>query len=335
MRGALLRSGKIEDYDALGEAGTAVHRMAQQLREAVRRQGPELVGHLAIPQINQAGDSIDWYAPQSGSVIPWSSSTEDERIPARAQMETWKAGLHALSSRLLNAHADTPNSDTALFAKLLGRVPHFPDESYVYLVDGTPVVTFWGFDHAGADRMRNPLLCLYSPPPAPTPASPLPTPAPVIAPVIAAQPWWKRWWWLLLLLPLLLLLLFGLRGCTGGLPASGLPSWLPFTASTPDLRAPQAPVVDGAPPQGIGQVTPGMAVTPGVGLTAADTATPAVPVTEPGAAPVLPDAGAAEPAGTAPEPTAEAAPPEPPVPAPPPEAEPPAPPSLDADAASP
>ncbi|CAM5191638.1 hypothetical protein CDEN61S_02020 [Castellaniella denitrificans] len=167
MRGALLRSGKIEDYDALGEAGTPVHRMALQLREAARRKGPDLVDHLAIPQINQAGDSIDWYAPKSGPVIPWSAATEEERIPARAQMEALKAGLQAVSAKLLASNTDTPDSDTALFAKLLNRVSYFPDESYVYLVDGSPVVTFWGFDHIGSDRKRNPLLCLYAPPSSP------------------------------------------------------------------------------------------------------------------------------------------------------------------------
>ena len=251
MRGALLRSGKIADYDALGEAGTPVHRMAEQVREAIRRKQPALITSLAIPQINQAGDSIDWYAPQTGPVIPWSSSTEEERIPARARLEALKAELDTLSTTLLATQAGTPNSDTALFARLLSRVPYFPDESHVYLVDGEPVLTFWGFDRVGADPTRNPLQCLY--PAAPVPAAPVPpavAPATPIAPaaVVAPLPWWKRWWWLLLL-PLLLLLLFGLRGCmtTGSLPlpgSPGWPAWMPF--GTPALEAPtvQVPALD-------------------------------------------------------------------------------------------
>ena len=251
MRGALLRSGKIADYDALGEAGTPVHRMAEQVREAIRRKQPALITSLAIPQINQAGDSIDWYAPQTGPVIPWSSSTEEERIPARARLEALKAELDTLSTTLLATQAGTPNSDTALFARLLSRVPYFPDESHVYLVDGEPVLTFWGFDRVGADPTRNPLQCLY--PAAPVPAAPVPpavAPATPMAPaaVVAPLPWWKRWWWLLLL-PLLLLLLFGLRGCmtTGSLPlpgSPGWPAWMPF--GTPALEAPtvQVPALD-------------------------------------------------------------------------------------------
>ena len=319
MRGALLRSGKIEDLDALGEAGTPVHRMALQLREAVRRKGPDLAEHLAIPQINQAGDNIDWYAPKSGPVIPWSASTEEERIPARAQMEALKAGLNAISTRLLDANADTPDSDTALFAKLLNRAPYFPDESYVYLVDGTPVVTFWGFDHVGSDRRRNPLLCLYSPPPTPVtpqqPSTPLPpaTPAVLAEPVVAAtRPWWKRWWWLILL-PLLLLLLLGLRGCTPGSP--GWPSWMPFGVSAPDLTPPQLPALD-APSLGSGPAVAGHRSLPGDGLIGGNTGiglpastsdvAPDAGLTDAATDPTLPDTDPAI-APTQPDPDAEPA----------------------------
>ncbi|WP_416233229.1 SrfA family protein [Castellaniella sp.] len=256
MRGALLRSEQIENLDALGEVGTPVYRVAIQLRDAVRRKSPDLVAHLAIPQINQAGDRIDWYAPTPGPVIPWSASTEDERIPARTQMEALMAGLRTVSARLLASNTETPDSDATLFAKLLNRVPYFPDESYIYLVDGLPVVTFWGFDHIESDRKRNPLLCLYPPPPAPVPAAPPLVAPPLMTPspeaplattvVVADSPWWRLWWWLLLL-PLLLVLLLGLRACTptGFLPSlgsSGWPSWLPFTTPTHRLPTTQAPV---------------------------------------------------------------------------------------------
>jgi hypothetical protein len=215
MRGALLRSGKSGSFTALGETGQPVYRAALQLREAIRRKNPDLVDHLAIPQSDELGNQIDWYSGLDGDVIPWSSATEEERAPARRQLEALKTALEELSQRFLGTDsAEQQQGDKAVFGKLLKRVIHFPDENFVYLVQGKPVLTFWGFEHAGTGN-SDPLHCLYQVPPAFT--LPPVAEAPVVAPVVpvAARPWWRRWWWLLLL-PLLLLLLWlllGLRGC--------------------------------------------------------------------------------------------------------------------------
>lgn len=215
MRGALLRSGKSGSFIALGETGQPVYRAALQLREAIRRKNPELVDHLAIPQSDELGNQIDWYSGLDGDVIPWSSATEEERAPARLQLESLKNALEELSQRfLVTESGEQQQGDKAVFGKLLKRVIHFPDENFVYLVQGKPVLTFWGFEHAGTGN-RDPLHCLYQVPPAFT--LPPEVEAPVVAPVVpvVTRPWWRRWWWLLLLpfLLLLLWLLLGLRGC--------------------------------------------------------------------------------------------------------------------------
>ncbi|MGF6284021.1 SrfA family protein [Pseudomonas silensiensis] len=216
MRGALLRSGKSGSFTALGETGQPVYRAALQLREAIRRKNPEMVDHLAIPQSDELGNQIDWYSGLDGDVIPWSSATEEERAPARRQLEALKTALEELSQRFLGTDSgEQQQGDKAVFGKLLKRVIHFPDENFVYLVQGKPVLTFWGFEHAGTGN-RDPLHCLYQVPPAFT-LPPVVEAAPVVAPVVpvVARPWWRRWWWLLLLpfLLLLLWLLLGLRGC--------------------------------------------------------------------------------------------------------------------------
>ncbi|WP_223523023.1 SrfA family protein [Pseudomonas sp. A-B-26] len=217
MRGALLRSGKSGSFTALGETGQPVYRAALQLREAIRRKNPEMVDHLAIPQSDELGNQIDWYSGLEGDVIPWSSATEEERVPARLQLESLKTALDELSQRYLGTDpAEQQQGDKAVFGKLLKRVIHFPDENFVYLVQGKPVLTFWGFEHAGTDRNRDPLHCLTQAAPVFT-LPPVVEAAPVVAPIVpvVARPWWRRWWWLLLLpfLLLLLWLLLGLRGC--------------------------------------------------------------------------------------------------------------------------
>ena len=140
MRGALLRSGKSGSFIALGETGQPVYRAALQLREAIRRKNPELVDHLAIPQSDELGNQIDWYSGLDGDVIPWSSATEEERAPARRQLEALKTALEELSQRFLVTDSGEPQQgDKAVFGKLLKRVIHFPDENFVYLVQGKPV----------------------------------------------------------------------------------------------------------------------------------------------------------------------------------------------------
>ncbi|CAM3615543.1 hypothetical protein CCOS865_00337 [Pseudomonas reidholzensis] len=353
MRGVLLRSGKSEDFTALGETGQPVYRAALQLREAIRRKYPEhphLVEHLAIPQSDALGSTLDWYSERPGDVIPWSSATEEERAPARAQLEVLQLRINDLSNSMLGLDsngAPLPNTrnaaqgDSTVFGKLLTCVVPFPDENFVYLVDGRPVLTFWGFIHAGAERSRQPLHCLYprvAPVAEPAPVVPPPiTPAPVapaapIAPVpVPASPWWRRWWlWLLPLLLLLALLLFGLRACVPGfnLPGMGLPNG--------DLKLPDTghnlPSGNGT---GAGNLVPGNGQVPGHTV---------VPPTDGGQAPEVanPDAatGTEQPSPEAPVPAPEPgneaqtppAPPEPPQPEPQPEPTPtPAPPELTED----
>ncbi|WP_374289521.1 SrfA family protein [Pseudomonas fluvialis] len=228
--GALLRSGKSQSFTALGETGRPVYRAALQLREAIRRKGEHFAEHLAIPQSDELGDQIDWYSKLPGDVVPWGSATEEEKAPARAQLEALKNFLLELGSQYLNADIPGSTGDRMIFGKLLAHVIRFPDENFVYLVNGKPVLTFWGFQHTNADRNLEPLHCLYPSAAASSPAFPSTATPPGLAPaaahfaesVVPSRPWWRRLWWLLplLLLPLLLLLL--LRACT---PDVNLPGW--------------------------------------------------------------------------------------------------------------
>lgn len=292
MQGALLRSGKSESFTALGETGQPVYRAALQLREAIRRKHPAMADHLAVPQSDELGNKIDWYSAVQGDVIPWSAATEEERVPARQQLEALKQALNDLSGRFLASDPVEQQGDKAVFGKLLKRVIHFPDENFVYLVNGKPVLTFWGFEHNNADRERDPLRCLYPPvapldftlPPASAPVQ-LAEPAPVL---LVRRPWWRRRWWLLpLLLLLLLLLLLGLRGCVPHLALPGAPVVELPKVETPELTAAtvngglNAPVVNGSGQSIAGS---GAALAPGAPGPTDDKASPGV--TPPPADPV-------------------------------------------------
>ena len=265
--GALLRSGRSGDYTPLGEVGQPVFKVAGQLREALKRKlgfiegssGPTYADHLALPKSDQLGDTIDWYSAHPGDVIPWSSATEDERELARQQLRVFEdklnqycAGFNARQAERGQQRQATPVSlDAQVFTKLLSKVLHTPDPEYVYLVNGFPVLTFWGFIFPQAQLPSDPLLPLFpatkiNSPSAAVAAAPerlaaAVTETYVIEKEIIRRPWWRRWLWLLPLLLLLLWLLFGLRYCSPQMANNlGLPD-LSFTS--PNVNLPKLPAL--------------------------------------------------------------------------------------------
>lgn len=241
MAGPLLRTGKLDEHKPLGQEGNPVYRSARQLREAVRLQlGAEVASYLAHPQANEAGDTVDWYASEGGLVVPWSSASLDERNAAYEDLKAAREKLAVLSASM----KQQDHRERQTFGRLLEDVIRFPDPAYVYIVNGRPVITFWGFDDPivpGADSVER-LRPRPEPPPVAAPIvaasiiepAPLPPPAPPPPPPqkrwCRRQPRWLCWlWWLLLLLLLLALLLFLLRACKPelatelGVPDLGLP----------------------------------------------------------------------------------------------------------------
>jgi hypothetical protein len=213
MHGALLRSGSLQEFNVLGVEGQPVHSAALQLREGIRLKiGREAADCLAIPQKNESGDRIDWYAPFEGEVVPWSAAVSEERELAYSRLESLHAQLRSTGESM---RADTQSRENQIFGRLLEKTVHFPANDHVYLVDGRPVVTFWGFTDPNDNRERAPLSGLRSAPPKfPGPVNgPSIDEKPIVG-TVRKKPWWRwRWLWLLLPLFLLLALLYLMRSC--------------------------------------------------------------------------------------------------------------------------
>jgi len=219
MAGALLRSSNVKQYKPLGATGNPVYRAASQLRSAIRRQlGADFADFFAIPQQDDKGDTIDWYAPREGSVVPWTAATTAEREDAKARLLAAQQELSAKSRAL----QDADNSEQQVFGRLLELATRIPGEDHVYLVDGRPVMTFWGFVERDAPDYQDVLAMLDVGGDA-APANVAGETVGEGGPQSTVRFRWLPWpWWLLpLLLGLLLLgvLLFGLRGC--------IPAWIP------------------------------------------------------------------------------------------------------------
>ena len=202
--GPLLISEPLQRYRALGLAGDPVWRAAGQLRAAIaQRLSRKHADLLAVPEVDPTGRRIDWYAPFEGQARKLSELDEGER-------QTILNDVHRLHSEItgLADSMDEPQRSTAErnFARLLRHALTAPGEDTLYVVDGKPVMTFWGFS---ADA-NLPGVFLASPPVTPRPnIGPRVMPEAVMAsaPAVVAAGTRSAWWQWLLLAVLLLLLL--------------------------------------------------------------------------------------------------------------------------------
>ncbi|MFV7528888.1 SrfA family protein [Enterobacter mori] len=169
MAKTLLRSGNLDDFQAVGGGGQAVFESALQIREALRlRKQQAIVDCLAIPQVNDGGDRVDWYSPVDGTVSSWKAAEEDERYRALRYLENTLASVESLSKKCLQS----PKTAQQLFGSLLSKTFQFPGENFLYLVNGKPVICFWGFVNLNENARDDVLDCLRE--------SLIPEPAPVV-----------------------------------------------------------------------------------------------------------------------------------------------------------
>lgn len=169
MAKTLLRSGNLDDFQAVGGGGQAVFESALQIREALRlRKQQTIVDCLAIPQVNDGGDRVDWYSPVDGSVISWKATNEDDRYRALRYLENTLASVESLSKKCLQS----PKTAQQLFGSLLSKAFQFPGENFLFLVDGKPVISFWGFVNLNENARDDVLDCLRE--------SLIPEPAPIV-----------------------------------------------------------------------------------------------------------------------------------------------------------
>lgn len=157
MAKLFLRSGSLDAVLPLGENGQPVYLSALQLRETLRlRKQQQIADCLAVPQPNDAGDRLDWYSPVSGKVISWAAASDDARAHALNQLVACQQAVADLCER---AQRSEKNSQK-LFGALLAKAIQFPDQNFVYLVGGKPVLTFWGFVSLEKKGQLDPLECL-------------------------------------------------------------------------------------------------------------------------------------------------------------------------------
>ncbi|MGH1475143.1 SrfA family protein [Yersinia proxima] len=157
MAKIILRSGYLDDFIALGENGQTIFDSALQIRETLRlRKQQHILDCLALPQHNDVEDKVDWYSPLNGIVTPWVSASIEQRKQALCYLDNCLITASAISQRCLQAE----KTSLQLFGSLLTKVFQFPASSHIYLIDGKPVITFWGFVNLHHSAREDVFECL-------------------------------------------------------------------------------------------------------------------------------------------------------------------------------
>ena len=177
MASKLLNSGDLRNYQAIGEDGVLVYQRADAFVASVENSpllGTKYAQMLAKPRFSEDGKKADWYIPfdsenEDYDVVSWNAASPEEKakcydILSEAQNKFYLFGKNLearaiTSTDKLYAHFLTGDKD----AKTTNPAIHFPDDTCIYIVNGRPVITFWGFLNRGDSLKGAPLDKLTRP----------------------------------------------------------------------------------------------------------------------------------------------------------------------------
>lgn len=211
--GPFLIGAELSRYGARGVAGEPVWRRAQQLRAAIEaRLGGRHADLFAIPQVDEIGNKIDWYAPFDGVARGWNDLSAAERRTLEGRVSELKPELERLVARL---DSEGRGEGERAFGRLLREALVAPGSEALYSVGGRPVFAFWGFTGEGESAryfmgMLPPASSLVVPaalataavatpvaaaaaPPAPPPVPEPPREAVLASTATVAGPAWWKW----------------------------------------------------------------------------------------------------------------------------------------------
>ena len=225
MDGLRIVSTKTAGLRPLGASGQRSHAL---LVDTLRRDLSQAHADLfAEPVPTPDGAQIDWYAAVDGEATPFEQADPATREAAQTDLGRLVIDIEQLADRLEHSGAAEDQQRAAALRHALS----YPDDSYLWIVDGRPVVTAWAHLHQDVGRPGATLTAWVKSAPKPIPPAPspvaTPTPAPAAATVMSApaapveesrSPWLTLLLWLILLLLLLAITLKLLPACGIGFP---------------------------------------------------------------------------------------------------------------------
>lgn len=166
--------------------GNDVYQMLPQLQSVLDGLGPQYRQLFAEPVEN--GRHIDWYVESSGKAVPLASLKPGERQTILKELRGLLENLNAYSDKLRAADNPASRAYADILAKAI-TLPKGDALSHIYVADGKPVLTGWGFTDGLQDEMDGVKALIKvvdtslekeAPEPAPQPEpAPAPQPEPV------------------------------------------------------------------------------------------------------------------------------------------------------------
>ena len=150
MTQAQLRVARLDGsrlFSPTGDLATLQNRHAR-LQRVIRRHLPGVTASLlAQPRPVPDGQQVDWYSDLAGQPTPLLSLPADQQTTARALLADRLGSISKLADelpRLAPEDADV--------ADALRQTTSYPGDAHVYVIDGEPVLTFWGYGSPQAAR---------------------------------------------------------------------------------------------------------------------------------------------------------------------------------------
>lgn len=150
MTQAQLRVARLDGsglFSPTGDPATLQHRHAR-LQRVIRRHLPGVTASLlAQPRPVPGGGLIDWYSDLAGQPTPLRSLPADQQTRARARLADRLASISKLADELPRLAPEDAD-----LAETLRHTTSYPGDAHVYVIDGEPVLTFWGYGSPQAAR---------------------------------------------------------------------------------------------------------------------------------------------------------------------------------------
>ncbi len=196
MRDALLATTSIEGLQPLGSAPQRSYELISGTLN--QRLGPDAAALFAEPVASEAGDRIDWYAPDGGAATALADLPDTDQAALRARLGTLVGEIRQEAQTL--GDSDAPE-DQRLSEALINAI-EVPDKAMIYGVKGAdgnlrPVLVHWAWVRNEQAAVRGILTGM------------VPRATPLVDVQRQAKGHSPLWWWLILLGWLVLVALLG------------------------------------------------------------------------------------------------------------------------------
>ncbi len=160
----LLSSSSFDGLREIGGFGQPLHTLYPQIRAVLASElEPDAAWLLAEPVVDRVNNRIDWYTEgdPEDKPVALSDLPDEQRQPLRARIEDLLSRGRALAER----YATTEEVRLNQLGAILRAVLAAPAETGVFLVNGRPVLTGWGFapDRPWSEPTGSPSPAIASP----------------------------------------------------------------------------------------------------------------------------------------------------------------------------